>query len=161
MLSVWRNKCVAYTKSIWRAVNSVQHVVWVCMCRCRCICRCRFSAYCTQNISKGNVELQIRPTCWQIFGFYSFKSHTGKLQRIHGHHMSKTIRKIFLSDPINLASQIWITSQMWNEKQGKKLEMGLSFLFFPAYSCWEIDQLFIRRYPNKDLKWTKLCFGPI
>ena len=52
------------------------------------------TALCTLNISKGNVELQIRPTCWQIFGFYSFKSQTGKLQRIHGHHMSKTIPKL-------------------------------------------------------------------
>ena len=35
------------------------------------------------------------------------------------------------------------------------------FLFFPAYRCWKVDKLFIRRHPNKDLKWTKLCFGPI
>ena len=38
---------------------------------------------------------------------------------------------------------------------------GITLHVFPAYRCWELDQLFIRRHPNNDLKWTKLCFGPI
>ena len=34
--------------------------------------------------------------------------------------------EIFLSDP----SQIWITSPMWNETKGGKVEMGLPVMFF-------------------------------
>ena len=32
---------------------------------------------------------------------------------------------------------------------------------FPAYMRGELDQLFIKRNPHKDLKWTKSRFGPI
>ena len=47
----------------------------------------------------------------------------------------------------------WITR--WEGKD------GITLHFFPAFRCWELDQLFISRHPNKDLKWPKLCFVPI
>jgi hypothetical protein len=47
----------------------------------------------------------------------------------------------------------WITR--WEGRDGITLHR------FPACRCWELDQLFIRRHSNTDLKWTKLFFGPI
>ena len=38
---------------------------------------------------------------------------------------------------------------------------GITLHLLPACRYWELDQLFIRRHPNTDLKWTKLFFGPI
>ena len=37
--------------------------------------------------------------------------------------------------PINDASQVWITSPMWNEEQGGKVEMGLPFILGPKSKC--------------------------
>ena len=39
--------------------------------------------------------------------------------------------------------------------------MGYHYNLFPAYKGWTQDQLSIRRHPNEDLKYTKLCLGPI
>ena len=51
---------------------------------------------------------------------------------------------------------------IWNAYQGGKVEMGYHYNLFPAYKGWTHDQLSIRRqHPHKDLKWTKLCLGPI
>ena len=41
------------------------------------------------------------------------------------------------------------------------VEMGLPLHLFPAYMLWELDKLFIKRHHQKDLKWTKLCLGPL
>ena len=38
---------------------------------------------------------------------------------------------------------------------------GVTITIFPAYKEWTQYQLSIRRHPHKDLKWTKLCLGPI
>ena len=52
MFSVWSHKCVAFSISIWRAVNSVQCVVCVNRCRCKCFCRCRCRAYINHSVSR-------------------------------------------------------------------------------------------------------------
>ena len=52
-------------------------------------------------------------------------------------------------------------SYWWSFSGGGSAINGATPSSFPAYRCWKLDQLFIRRHPNKDLKWTKLCFGPI
>ena len=48
-------------------------------------------------------------------------------------HKGVTKSLALLEEPrfhlINLASQVWITSPMWNGEQGKKVEMGLPFIF--------------------------------
>ena len=52
-----------------------------------------------------------------------------------------------------------ITNVKWKTRwEGR---YGITPYVIPAYRCWELDQLFIRWHPNKDLKWTKLGFGPI
>ena len=69
------------------------------------------------------------------------------------HVTQNTLQEEPRSHLINLASQVWITR--WEGRD------GITLHFFPACKCWELDQQFIRRHPNKDSKWTKLCFGPI
>ena len=40
------------------------------------------------------------------------------------------------------------------------VEMGLPLNCF-HHTCGKLDMLFIKRHHHKDLKWTKLCLGPI
>ena len=56
-------------------------------------------------------------------------------------------------------NMIDFTNMKWKTRwEGRD---GIALHVFPAYRCWELDRLFIRRHTNKDLKWTKLCLGPI
>ena len=52
---------------------------------------------------------------------------------------------------------MWLTSSSFY----LLVQIGLPLYIFPAYMWWELDQLFINRHHYKDLKWTKLCLGPI
>ena len=57
----------------------------------------------------------------------------------------------------NAVEIIWKTfKKSWEGRDGVTIK-----IFFPAYKGWTPAQLCIRRHPHKDLKWTKLCLGPI
>ena len=40
------------------------------------------------------------------------------------------------------------------------IKQYLYYAYIPTYMRWELYPLFFKRNNHKDLKWTKLCFGP-
>ena len=98
---------------------------------------------------------------WQTFfktqwPFFSDKFILRKNQKIwltFGQHRRKLVERTFQPSLNHFTNVKWKTR--WEGRD------GITLYFFSAYRYWELDQLFIRRHLNKDLKWTKLCFGPI
>ena len=61
----------------------------------------------------------------------------------------------WISLGVNAVKIIW-NALRWEGRVGVTIT-----IFFPAYKGLTQDQLSIRQHPHKDLKWTKLCLGPI